>query len=100
MLWIVGGVLTSTFFGMDGAACSCVAVSSFVFANGYARLAMAALRRCTHHPDGAKAKSEHGQVPFTTKYSVALLPWLATLAWPSDKRLTSPLSTICMACSM
>src|SRR5262245_265111 len=100
MLWTGEGVLLTSCLWLDGSACACVAASSFVFASGCARLAIAALRRCRHHPAGALAKSGHGQVPFTTKYAVALSPWLATLAWPLGKRATSPLRTTCMACSM
>ena len=55
--------------------------------------------RCLHQPLGALGKSLQVHSPLTTKYWVVPLLWLATLALPSGKSSTSPLSTIANAFS-
>src|SRR5436190_3496299 len=62
-----------------------VPASSFALASAEARLYRPAAMRCLHHPLGALAKSLHSQAPFTTKYAVVPLDWLATLALPSAR---------------
>src|SRR5207244_1747952 len=85
---------------LAGVAWLVVPASSLALANGYARLAIAALSLCLQKPCGALGKSGQLHVPFTTKYSVVPLRWLATVAVPSGNKSTSPARTIATAFSM